>query len=562
MKICIIGGVAGGATAAARLRRLDEKARIVMFERGDYVSFANCGLPYHVSGRIKERSSLLLQTPESFWLRFRVEVRIRNEVVAIDAGQKLLHVRNSNTGEEYRESYDYLVIAPGSYPFIPPIEGTNAGMFMQLHDIPNMDAIIAHIRCQSVREAVVIGGGFIGVEIAENLTEFGVKTHLVEMLSQVMVPFDPEMANIIHARLAERGVCLHLSDSVRKIEGDRSGKVLLASGAELKADLVVSAVGVRPAVQLAKEAGLLIGAAGGISVSSGMQTSDPHIYAVGDAVETANFISGIRTLVPLAGPANKQARVAADNICGRPSRYQGPLGTAIIKVFDLQAASTGLNEKAARKNGIKYQAIHLHPLSHAEYYPDAAQLALKVLFELSGGKVIGAQCIGNDGVDKRIDVIATAIQAGMTVHDLARLELCYAPPFGSAKDAVNMAGFVGSNILQGLVSSVTYDQTGAIENLFWLDVRTPEEFAQGTIAEAVNIPLDELRQRIPELPRDRHLVMFCRVGFRAYVAYRILKQQGFKELSNLSGGYLTYCNYTTSVITAGSSNCHNCSNPT
>ena len=554
MKVCIIGGVAGGATAAARLRRLDEKARIVMFERSDYISFANCGLPYHVSGRIKERSSLLLQTPESFWLRFRVEVRVKNEVVAIDAPQRLVRVRNLRTGEEYSESYDYLILAPGAYPFAPPIDGSSARMFMHLHSIPDMDAMIAHIRGRQVQAAVVIGGGFIGVELAENLIELGITTHLVEMLDQVLIPFDPEMANIIHARLAKAGVCLHLSDRVRRIVGDTSGSVILNSGTELHADLVVSAVGIRPEIKLAQEAGLKIGVTGGICVDEVMQTSDPHIFAIGDAVETPNFVSGIRAIVPLAGPANKQARIAADNICGLVSRssghYSGTLGTAIVKVFDLQAAATGLNEKTARKNNIPYQAIHLHPLSHAGYYPGAAPLAVKVLFALPDGKVLGAQCIGNDGADKRIDVIATAIRAGMTVYDLAKLELSYAPPFGSAKDPINMAGFVGSNILQGLVSSVTYDQAVGLENLLWLDVRTTEEFLAGSIPQAVNIPLDELRERIPELPRDRHLVVFCRVGFRAYVACRIVQQSGFAQVSNLSGGYLTYCHYTAVVAQA------------
>jgi len=548
MKVCIIGGVAGGATSAARLRRLDETAQIVMFEKGDYISFASCGLPYHVSGRIKERGSLLLQTPESFWSRFRVEVRMNSEVVAIDARQRQIKGKNLKTEEEYTESYDYLILAPGAYPFVPPIDGSGAGMFMHLHDIPDMDAIITHIRECQVQEAVVIGGGFIGVEIAENLVELGVKTHLVEMLNQVLIAFDFEMANIVHARLAARGVCLHLSDSVQQVVGDVKGKVILKSGTELAADLVISAVGVRPSVKLAQEAGLKIGTLGGICINECMQTSDPHIFAVGDAVETTNFVSGRPALIPLAGPANKQARIAANNICGLASRYSahypGTLGTTIIKVFDLQAAATGLNEKTARINNVRYQAIHLHPLSHAGYYPGAAPLALKVLFELPSGKVLGAQCLGNDGADKRIDVIATAIRAGMTVYDLAELELSYAPPFGSAKDPINMAGFMGSNILQGLVDSVTYDQALAFENPLWLDVRTKEEFLAGSIPQAVNCPLDELRERITELPQDRHLVAYCRVGFRSYMACRILQQSGFGQISNLSGGYLTYGHYT------------------
>ncbi|MBM4313410.1 MAG: CoA-disulfide reductase [Deltaproteobacteria bacterium] len=544
MKICIIGGVAGGATAAARLRRLDEKSEIILFERGDYISFANCGLPYHLSGRIKERDSLLLQTPEGFWSRFRVEVRLGNEVLAIDTQRKRLKVKNLKDGAEYAESYDTLILSPGAYPFVPPIEGKDASMFMSFRDIPDMDAVMARLENHPVREAVIIGGGFIGVEIAENLIARGIKIHLVEMLGQVMMPFDPEMAGIIQAELTRGGVCLHLSDSVKRIVGDGPGKVILNSGTELTAELVISVVGVRPDVKLAKEAGLKIGATGGIAVDAGMRTSDPHIFAVGDAVETTHLVAGTPVLLPLAGPANKQARIAADNICGLASGYRGVLGTAIVKVFDLQAAVTGLNERTAKRNNLAYQAIHLHPLSHAGYYPGAAQISLKLLFEVPGGRVLGAQCIGTDGVDKRIDVIASALQAGMTVYDLERLDLSYAPPFGSAKDPVNMAGFVGGNILRGLVESVTYDRTETIENSLFLDVRTIEEFDKGSIPHAIHIPLDELRQRIHELPQDRHLILYCRSGIRSYAAVRILKQSGFERLSNLSGGYLTYCHYT------------------
>jgi len=544
MKVCIIGGVAGGATAAARLRRLDEKAQIIVFERGKYISFANCGLPYHISGRIKERSSLLLQTPERLWTNFRIEVRVQNEVRAIDPRGKLVRARNLITGDEYAESYDYLLLSPGAYPLLPPIEGSGAAMFMSLYDLPGMDAVTARISDQRVREAVVIGGGFIGVEIAENLVERGIKTHLVEMLDQVMTTFDLEMAGIIQTRLTSGGVDLHLSDGVKRIIGDAEGRVVLASGAELPAGLVVSAVGVRPEITLAREAGLQIGVTGGIAVDTGMRTSDPSIFAVGDAVETTHLVGGMRVIVPLAGPANKQARIAADNICGLDSRYPGSLGTAIIKVFDLQAAATGLNEKTARRNNIDYKAIHLHPLSHAGYYPGAATMALKLLFAVPGGKILGAQCIGMDGVDKRIDIIATAIRAGMTVYDLQQLELAYAPPFGSAKDPVNMAGFVGSNILKGLVNSVTYDQVATMENPLFVDVRTRKEFKAGSIPESIHIPREELRERVGELPTDRNLVVFCRSGVRSYAACRVLAQSGYERLSNLSGGYISYCHYT------------------
>jgi rhodanese-related sulfurtransferase len=364
------------------------------------------------------------------------------------------------------------------------------------------------------------------------------------MLDQVMTPFDPEMAGIIQARILSGGVELHLSDSVKRIVSDGQGRVVLASGIELPAELVVSAVGVRPEIKLAREAGLKIGATGGIAVDAGMRSSDPFIFAVGDAVETTHLVGGMPVLMPLAGPANKQARIAADNICGLDSRYPGSLGTAIVKVFDLQAASTGVNEKTARRNNLDYRAVHLHPLSHAGYYPGAVTLSLKLLFAAPGGKVLGAQCIGTDGADKRIDIIATAIRAGMTVYDLQQLELCYAPPFGSAKDPVNMAGFVGSNILNGLVDSVTYDRTAAIGNALFVDVRTRKEFEAGSIPESINIPREELRERIGEIPKDRNLVVVCRSGVRSYAAIRVLKQSGFEQLANLSGGYISYCQYT------------------
>lgn len=541
MRVCIIGGVAGGATAAARLRRLDEKAEIVIFERGEYISFANCGLPYHVSGQIKDRNSLLLHTPQSFWARYQVEVRVQNEVLAIDPESKRLRVRSLESDSEYVSPYDFLILSPGAYPFVPKIQGADPSTLMTLHDLSGMDAIMMRIERQRVKSAVIIGGGFIGVELAENLVARGIEVHLVEMMDQIMAPFDPEMANIIHARLSREGISLHLSNSVQRIINKKPGKVLLTSGVEITAQLVVSAAGVRPDIKLAQSAGLTIGPSGGIVVDGGMKTSDPSIYAVGDALETRHLVGGMPVFIPLAGPANKQARIAADNLCGLSSKYSGTLGTSIVKVFDLQAAATGLNEKTLQKNDFQYQAIHLHPLNHANYYPGATPISMKLLFEVPGGRVLGAQCIGESGVDKRIDVIATAIRAGMGVQDLAQLELAYAPPYSSAKDPVNMAGFVGCNILQGLVKSATYPQFEMMANPFLLDVRPKSEFDAGHIPQSVNIPREELRERMHELPSDRPIVIVCRSGVASYGVFRILAQCGFQDLYNLSGGYLTYC---------------------
>jgi NADPH-dependent 2,4-dienoyl-CoA reductase/sulfur reductase-like enzyme/rhodanese-related sulfurtransferase len=544
MRVCIIGGVAGGATAAARLRRLDEQAEIVMFERGEHISYANCGMPYHVSGRIKERSSLFRHTPQSFWNLFQVEVRVKNEVLAIEPERKRIHVVNRQSGKEYVSPYDHLILSPGAYPFVPPAQGVDASFFLTLHDIAGMDVIMDRVARQQTKQAVIVGGGFIGVELAENLVARGVAVHLVELLDQVMAPFDREMANILHAKLAREGVALHLSDSIaRVVTRKKQNRVVLASGLELEAQWVISTAGVRPDTRLGREAGLAIGSSGGIVVDDAMRTSDPSIYAVGDVLETRQLVGGMPVCVPLAGPANKQARIAADNICGIPSRYPGTLGTSIVKVFDMQAAATGLNEKTLQKSGLSYQAIHLHPLNHSNYYPGAAPLALKLLFGVPDGKVLGAQCIGEGGVDKRIDVIATAIHAGMCVHELAQLELAYAPPFGSAKDPVNMAGFVGSNILQGLVKSVTCAELERMENPYILDIRPKSEFAAGHVPGAVHIPREEVRRRMGELPRDRQIVVICQSGVASYTVCRILAQSGFATLANLSGGYQTYSHY-------------------
>ncbi len=541
MKVCIVGGVAGGASAAARLRRLDEKAEIIMFERGEYISFANCGLPYHISGKIAQRSSLILQQPESFNRRFNVDVRVKSEVLSIDRENMEITIKNLVDGKEYKESYDKLILSPGAAPFIPPVKGRESDHFMSLRNIPDLDKIIETIKNKNAEKAVVIGGGFIGIEVAENLSEMGIETHLVELMDQVLTPVDREMANILHEKLEEQGIRLHLADGVKEV-GEKD--VLLNSGTKLQADVVISAVGVKPEVNLAENAGLKIGMRGGIVVDGHMRTSDENIFAAGDAVEVTHYVTETTELIPLAGPANKHGRIIADNICGISSTYDNTQGTGIVKVFNLQVAFTGINEKQAIKEGVAYKAIHLHPANHANYYPGACPLTVKVLFNTENGKVLGAQAIGSEGADKRIDVIATAIRGGMTVYDLENLELAYAPPFGSAKDPVNMAGFVGTNLIKGIVKSVTYDEVDTLDKPLFVDVRTPVETDLGSVPGAVKVPVDDMRERLNELPKDRDLVIYCKVGIRAYIAYRILAQNGYDRVYNLSGGYTTYGHYT------------------
>jgi NADPH-dependent 2,4-dienoyl-CoA reductase/sulfur reductase-like enzyme/peroxiredoxin family protein/rhodanese-related sulfurtransferase/TusA-related sulfurtransferase len=548
-KVCIVGGVAGGASAAARLRRLNEHAEILVFEKDEYISFANCGLPYHISGTIKERKNLILQTPETFKQRFNIDVRTQNRVTRIDRRKKQLLIKDLKTGREYTESYDKLVLAPGAVPFVPPIKGNQADNFMTLRNIPDMDRIIAYIHRHNIKKAIVIGGGFIGVEVAENLQESGIKVNLVEMADQVITPLDREMANILHAKLKENGVSLQLQSTVTEVS---PLGVTLADGKVIEGELVISAIGVRPENHLAKEAGLTLGATGGILVDEHMRTSDENIYAVGDAVEINHFITGKPALIPLAGPANKQGRIAADNIMGLASRYADTQGTGILKVYNLQAAFTGINEKLAKQSGYNYKAIHIHAMSHAGYYPGAYEISLKIIFEKNSGKLLGAQAVGPDGVDKRIDVLATAIRAGLTVRDLTELELAYAPPYGSAKDPINMAGYVGENILDGLVTSITWDKVEQLDNPLIVDLRTSLETGMGKIPGAVCIPVDELRQRLDELPRHRNLVLVCKVGIRGHIAYRILKQHGFNRVYNLSGGYNSYTNYTSDTRTTES----------
>jgi NADPH-dependent 2,4-dienoyl-CoA reductase/sulfur reductase-like enzyme/peroxiredoxin family protein/rhodanese-related sulfurtransferase/TusA-related sulfurtransferase len=540
-KILIVGGVAGGAAAAARARRLSEDAEIVLFERGEHISFANCGLPYHIGGVISERDRLLVQTPKAMRDRFRLDVRTGREVTKVDRERSSVTVRDVQTGEESSESYDALILSPGAEPLRPPISGADDPGVFTLRNMGDMDAIKQVVDDGRPSRAVVVGGGYIGLEMVEALVARGVEVTLVEMAEQVFVAADPEMVAAIHDQLRLNGVDLRLGTSVTAIrrEGHRL-EVALGSDESVEAGLVIMAVGVRPEVTLAREAGLVIGPLGGIAVDHRMQTSDPKIFAVGDAVEVVHLVAGQAALIPLAGPAARQGRIAAENALGGARSYLGTQGTAICKVFDLAVGMTGMNEKALKKAGIAFEKVHVHPASHAGYYPGAMPLSLKLLFSPEDGKILGAQAVGADGVDKRIDVVAVAIRAGFSVRDLAELELCYAPPYGSAKDPVNYAGFAATNVLDGLVRVChTEDIVGATEAQLLLDVRDPGELEAGGIPGAKNIPLDELRGRLDELPRDRELLVFCQVGLRGYLACRILSQKGY-VCRNLSGGYKTY----------------------
>lgn len=560
-KIVIIGGVAGGASAAARARRLSEDAEIIMFERGPFVSFANCGLPYHIGGDIQERSKLLLQTPESFLARFNVDVRVMNEVVSINRQDKTVTVKNLLDGSEYQESYDFLLLSPGAGPVVPPIPGIDNPLTHSLRNIPDMDRIIKTIETNKVEHATVVGGGFIGLEMMEAFHQLGVKTTLVEMADQVMTPVDREMAGFAHAEIREKGIDLRLGVALSSVEyvanqsvanteaGEDDthqhlqGKLTLSlnNGDQLDTDILIMAIGVRPETKLAQEAGLQIGALGGIYTNEYMQTSDPSIYAVGDAVEEKDFVTNEQTLVPLAGPANRQGRMAADNMLGRQETYQGTQGTAICKIFDLAVASTGKNEKQLKRENIAYEKVYVHTASHASYYPGAETVSFKMLFDPATGKILGAQAVGKDGVDKRIDVMAVAQRAGMTVEQLQHLELTYAPPYGSAKDVINQAAFVANNIIKGDATAIHFDEIDNLsENQVLLDVRNPGELESvGFIEGAINIPVDQLRQRMNELPKDKEIVIYCQVGLRGNVAYRQLVNSGFKA-RNLLGGYRTY----------------------
>ncbi len=541
MKVVIVGGVAGGATAAARLRRLNENAEIIMIERSGYVSYANCGLPYYIGGTITDRSKLTLQTPESFRNRFDIDARVRQEVVSIDRTARTVTVRRLDDGAEYVESYDKLILSPGARPVTPDLPGIGAERLFTLRTVEDTYAIAEFIEREHPRRAVVVGAGFIGLEMAENLRDRGLDVTVVQRGEHVMPVFDADMASLLHNHLREHGVELLLQADVTGFSEDAGGiTTALADGRSLEGDLVILSIGVAPESALAREAGLELGMRGSIKVDATMRTSDPDIYAVGDAVEVTNTVTGSPALIALAGPANKQGRVAADNICGRASEFAGSQGSSVLKLFELDAASTGLTLAAARAAGLDADAVILSPANHATYYPGAETMTLKVVYERGTGRILGGQAIGRGGVDKRIDVLAVAIRARMGASDLTELDLAYAPPYSSAKDPVNMAGFMIENILDGLVDQVTWDEALALaassDDIALLDTRTAGEHARGGIDGALHVPVDELREHLDELPRDKRLLVFCASGLRSYVACRVLSQHGF-ACANVAGGY-------------------------
>ncbi len=546
MRLIIAGGVAGGASAATRARRLSEDAEIVILERGPDVSFANCGMPYYLGGEITERDKLLVVTPERLRQRYRIDVRTRTSVEAIDRRGKKVRARDLGNGRECEVAYDKLILAPGAAPIRPPLPGVDLPGIFTLRNLQDMDRIKESLD-RGVRQAVVVGAGFIGLELVENLVRHGLQVTLVELMDQVLPPLDKEMTRPIADHLAAKGVALLLGESAEGFAEVEEGlAVQLKCGRELSSQLVVLGIGVRPENKLAVDAGLAVGPRGGIRVNEHMQTSDPDIYAVGDAVEIKDFVTGEPTQVPLAGPANRQGRIAADHIFGRPARFRGTQGTAILRVFDLTVAMTGVSEKTLRRLDRSFSKVYVHPTDHASYYPGAQPMTLKLLFTPDTGKILGAQIVGGSGVDKRIDVLAVAIQAGMTVFDLEEMELAYAPQYGSAKDPINMAGFVAAGSLRGDQTQATVEELlgtdgpgPASRPACLLDVRTPQEFAAGHIPGAVNVPVDELRSHRGELPSDRPITVYCQVGQRGYLAQRILSQAGF-QAANLGGGFLTY----------------------
>lgn len=543
MNYLIIGGVAGGATVAARLRRMDEKANIILFERGKYVSYANCGLPYYIGDTINNREKLFVQTAKGFTDRFRIDIRTEQEVTAIRPDKKEVEIKNLSTGETYTETYDKLVLSPGAEPLRPGIEGIGSKKIFTLRNVPDTDTIKNYVNTENPKRAIVVGGGFIGLEMAENLHDLGIQVDVVEMANQVMAPLDFSMAAIVHRQLTDKGVGLHLEDGVSRFEEKDGGvTVHLRSGKQIATDMVLLSIGVRPETKLAKDAGLAIGERGGIAVNDYMQTSDADIYALGDAVEVRHLVTGQPALIPLAGPANKLGRIVADNIVfGNKKKYPGSIGTSIAKVFDLTVAAAGANAKLLQRNNIPYISSYTHGASHAGYYPGAVPLSIKILFAPENGKLLGTQIVGFNGVDKRIEMLAQVIQRGGTVHDLAELEHAYAPPYSSAKDPVNMAGFVAENILNKKSRIIQWRELAELPaDTIRIDVRTHDEYKLGTIPGFINIPVDELREHLDELPKEKPIVVTCAVGLRGYLAYRILVQNGFKHVRNLSGGYKTW----------------------
>ena len=555
MKVVIIGGVAGGATAAARIRRLDEQAEIVMLERSGFISYANCGLPYYIGGVIQDEEALTLQTPQGFWERFRIDARVRHEATAIDPAAKTVTVKNLETGAVTTEQYDKLLLAPGAHPTRPEVPGLDSQRLFTLRTVEDTLAIRAFVEREKPRTAVLAGGGFIGLELAENLAEMGVQVTIVQRPPQVMAPLDYDMATFLHAHLRQKGITLRLGAAVAGFrQAGETITTLVEGGEDLPADLAILAVGVTPESALAKAAGLTLGARGSIAVNDRMQTSDPDIYAVGDAVEITHLVSGKKTRIALAGPANKQGRVAADNLCGGDTRYPGAQGSSVIKVCDLTAAVTGLNERTAREAGLDYEKVVLSPMNHAGYYPGGRMMTMKVLYEKGTLRILGAQIVGYEGVDKRVDVIATAMQAGLKVTDLAQLDLAYAPPYASAKDPVNMAGFMAENIEKGLVKQFHWDQVAGLPrdgSVTLLDTRTPMEYSGGCAPGFVNIPVDELRQRLGEIDKTKPVYVMCQSGLRSYLACRILAQNGY-DCYNFSGGYRFYASVMLDQLAAQS----------
>ena len=542
MKTVIIGGVAGGASAAARLRRLDEKAEIIIMERGGFVSFANCGLPYYIGGEITEQSKLTLQTPQSFHARFNIDVRVNNEVTAINPTSKTVSVRNTLTGETYAENYDNLILSPGAEPIKPAIPGIGSPRVFTLRNIPDTLKIKSFIDTQKPKSVAVVGGGYIGVEMAENLKNAGLDVTVIELSDHLIAPLDFDMAADVHAYLRKNGVRLVLGNGVKEIKETVNGLSVTLERGSLTADMLIMSVGVRPETALAKDCGILCNRRGSIIVDSHMKTNVTDIYAVGDAVEVNDFITGNPAFIPLAGPANKQGRIAADNICDIDSEYTGTQGSAVLKIFDMTVATTGLNEKSATATGIDYDKTYIYSGSHASYYPGAVNMSIKALWDKTTHKLLGAQIVGFDGVDKRMDVLATAIRFGAKITDLTKLELCYAPPFGSAKDPVNMLGFVAENVISGKIKQFFPEDVAGLPrdgSVTLLDTRTATEVSRGHIDGFINIPLDSLREHLAEIPKDKPVYVHCHSGLRSYIACRILAGNGY-DCYNLAGGWRLY----------------------